>query len=61
MSAAQEYRRFLDECLHWAANARSEQERSAFLQMAKIWREAANKAEQSVGQPEKSAIKKRSG
>jgi len=55
MSTAQQYRRFLDECLHWAANARSEQERNAFLQMAKIWAEAAIKAEQSPGHAEGSA------
>jgi hypothetical protein len=49
MSTATEYRRFLDECLHWTDNARSREERKTFLQMAKTWHEAALRLEQSLG------------
>jgi len=49
MSAAQEYRHFMNECLHWAATARSEEERSTFLQMAKTWHEAALELERGLG------------
>ena len=49
MTTATEYRRFLDECLHWAANARSETERNAFLPLAKTWHEAAVRLERSLG------------
>ena len=49
MTTATEYRHFMDECLHWAANARSPEERNAFLQMAKTWYEAAIRLEQSLG------------
>jgi hypothetical protein len=49
MTTATEYRRLQDECLHWAANATSDDERSAFLQMAKTWYEAALTMEQSLG------------
>jgi hypothetical protein len=49
MTTATEYRRFLDECLHWADKARSPDERKTFLQMAKTWHEAAIRLEQSLG------------
>jgi hypothetical protein len=35
--------------LHWADEARSEKERSAFLQMPKTWYEVALRLEQSLG------------
>ena len=49
MTPATEYRRLLDECLHWAANARTDSERTSFLQMAKTWHEAAVQLEKSLG------------
>ena len=49
MTASAEYRRFLEECLHWADTAPSEKERASFLQLAKTWYEAALREEQSLG------------
>ena len=49
MTASAEYRRFLEECLHWADTAASEKERASFLQLAKTWYEAALREEQSLG------------
>jgi hypothetical protein len=39
-----EYRQFADACTRWAQNAKSEQQRSQFLEMAKAWAELAEKA-----------------
>ena len=49
MTSAGEYRKLLEECLHWADNAASEEERKSFLQLAKTWYEAALREEQSLG------------
>ena len=49
MSSASEYRHFMDECLRWAIDARSDEERTSFLQIAKTWHEAAMRLEQSLG------------
>jgi hypothetical protein len=49
MTVSAEYRKLLEECLHWADTAPSEQERTSFLQLAKTWYEAALKEEQSLG------------
>ena len=49
MPTASEYRHYLDECLRWAAEARSDEERKSFLQLAKTWHEAAIRLERSLG------------
>jgi hypothetical protein len=49
MTASAEYRKLLEECLHWADTAPSEQERTSFLQLAKTWYEAGLREEQSLG------------
>jgi hypothetical protein len=41
MDTAKEYRDYADECLAWAKDASSEQERDTFLKMAKDWLRAA--------------------
>ena len=41
MSSAKEYRANADECMDWARTARSERERSIFIQMAQTWQHAA--------------------
>jgi hypothetical protein len=41
MDTAKEYRDYADECLAWAKDACSEQERETFLKMAKDWLYAA--------------------
>jgi hypothetical protein len=39
--SAREYRANADECMDWARTARSERERSIFVQMAQTWLHAA--------------------
>jgi hypothetical protein len=39
-----EYRQFADACTTWAQNAKSEQQRSQFIEMAEAWAELAEKA-----------------
>jgi hypothetical protein len=41
MTTVQEYRHFAEECLRWARDAKSEEERKAFLDMAHTWTQAA--------------------
>ena len=41
MPSAKEYRANADECMDWARTARSERERSIFIQMAQTWLHAA--------------------
>jgi hypothetical protein len=41
MSTANEYRLFAEECLRWARSAKTEDERKAFLDMARTWTIAA--------------------
>ena len=45
MSRAQDYWKFADECLRWAAKAETEKERDTFLQMARDWTLAAMRLE----------------
>jgi hypothetical protein len=42
-TAAEDYRRFADECYRSARAAKTEAERKTFLDMAKIWTKAAAK------------------
>jgi hypothetical protein len=42
-AAAEDYRRFADECFRSARVAKTEAERKTFLDMAKIWTKAAAK------------------
>jgi hypothetical protein len=39
-----EYRQFADACTMWAQNAKSEHQRSQFLEMAEAWAELAEEA-----------------
>jgi hypothetical protein len=41
MSTANEYRLFAEECFRWARSAKTEDERKAFLDMARTWTIAA--------------------
>ena len=45
MAAVSEYRKFADECLRWAAEAKSEDERDSFLGLARDWTLAALRLE----------------
>jgi hypothetical protein len=45
MSSANEFREFARECMDWAKTARTEHERSIFLQMAETWLDAAMRLE----------------
>jgi hypothetical protein len=38
-----EYRQFADACLGWAKNAKSDEERRTFLEMAATWEKLAEK------------------
>jgi hypothetical protein len=49
MTSATEFRRFAEECLRSAEEAKTEPERKAFLDMARAWTQAA------VGQGEDAA------
>jgi hypothetical protein len=44
MSSFEEYKKYADECLAWAKTAKTERERTIFLEMAKAWMEAATVA-----------------
>jgi hypothetical protein len=48
MQSAKEYRELMEEALRWAATARTEEERTTFLQIAKAWHEAAMLAEGAI-------------
>lgn len=45
MASAKEYRENAKECLEWAHTARSDRERAIFLQMERVWIEAAERWE----------------
>ena len=56
MSLSQDDHEFAEECLRWAGQAHTEQQRQSLLEMAKTWSLAALKAEQTdaragVGDP----------
>jgi hypothetical protein len=38
--AANDYRKYAEECLHWACDAGTDEERKAFLDMARTWIQA---------------------
>jgi hypothetical protein len=40
-TTADEYRKFSEECLRWARNAKTDEERKTFLDMARAWTQAA--------------------
>jgi hypothetical protein len=48
MSQADEFRRYADEALRDAAQAKTEQEKQGFLKLARTWSQAAMKAEAGV-------------
>jgi hypothetical protein len=41
VKAANGYRKYAEECLRWACDAGSDEERKAFLDMARTWTQAA--------------------
>lgn len=45
MSSAKEFREYARECMDWASTARSQQERTIFLEMAQTWVTAAMRRE----------------
>jgi hypothetical protein len=45
MSSAKEYREFAAECLRWATEVESEDDRQAFLDLARDWTLAAMRLE----------------
>ena len=45
MTTAQEYRKFAEECLRWAAEADTEEDRNSFLELARDWTLAALRVE----------------
>jgi hypothetical protein len=45
MTTAKEYREFANECLRWAAEVKAEDDRQAFLDMARDWTLAAMRLE----------------
>jgi hypothetical protein len=49
MTSHNEFRRYLDEALRSAERATTPEDRASFLQMAKIWHEAALEEERSMG------------
>jgi hypothetical protein len=44
MTTPDEYRHFAEECLRWARDAETNEERKAFLDMARTWTKAAAQA-----------------
>lgn len=51
MPTPDEFRRYADECLHSAREAKSEAERKAFLDMARTWTQAAGRVEPTFESP----------
>jgi hypothetical protein len=49
MTRIEQYRRYADECLRWAAEAKTEEEKKPFLAMAADWAKAALQLEGAVG------------
>ena len=45
MATAKEFQEFADECMRWATDARTEDQRQTFLQMACAWTQAALRLE----------------
>ena len=45
MATVNEYRQFANECLRWAAEAETEDDRKAFLELARDWTLAALRLE----------------
>ena len=43
MKTAAEYRALADECFKWAREARTEEVRASYLQLAQVWLDAASK------------------
>jgi hypothetical protein len=56
MTTADEYRQFAEDCLRWVRAAKGEEERKAFLDMARTWTKAAAKPTNGQVAPE-AAIK----
>jgi hypothetical protein len=55
MTTAAEYREYAHECARWAAEAKSDEMRNAFLDMANHWLAAALKADGLITPQTKSA------
>ncbi len=41
MTTPEEYRRYADECMKWAREAKSDKDRETFLELASAWLQAA--------------------
>ena len=49
MTTAKEYREFANECLRWAAEVKADDDRQAFLDMAKVWTQLAMHGNEAQG------------
>jgi hypothetical protein len=47
MSKADEYRRYADEALRWATKVATQKKKTQFLDIARVWTEAAIEVESS--------------
>ena len=52
MATVNEYRQFANECLRWAAEAETEDDRKAFLELARYWTLAALRLEGRLTPPD---------
>ena len=43
MKTAAEYRAMADECFEWARDAKTDEVRASYLQLAQVWLDAASK------------------
>jgi hypothetical protein len=55
MTTAAEYREYAHECARWAAEAKSDEMRSAFLDMANHWLAAALKVDGLITRDKRAA------
>lgn len=51
MASARQYREYADECVAWAKEAKSDQDRETFLKMAQDWLHAATLLEMPQSGP----------
>jgi hypothetical protein len=53
MSKADECRQYAEDALRWAANAKTEKEKAAYLNLSSVWMQAALQAEGALVQRDK--------
>jgi hypothetical protein len=56
MATVSEYRQFAKECLRWADEAKAEQDRAAFLELARDWTMAALRLEGALTTNETASV-----